>query len=171
MARDFLRVLSWQRAHGSIARNRNNEAADRIAMSWSKLRSRCGKSVGDERSNERSKKQLIGRERRLVELTTKLIEVELGQWKQLAREAYLGFRSEFGDGFETNLQWIFKECAMDEISAVGHTFHRNKGKSHDSWDKFFLQRRPVSEVTETISSEKLNRLRGTSQSQLAGTYR
>ena len=112
VARDCLRVLSWQRAHGSIARNRDNEAADRIAKSWSMLRTRCGKSVGNERSDERSKKQLIGRERRLVELTTKLIEVELGQWKRLAREVYLGFRSEFGDGFETNLQWIFKECAM-----------------------------------------------------------
>ena len=75
VARDCLRALSWQRAHGSVARNRNNEAADRIAVSWSKLRTRCGQSL----ANEPSRQQLIGRERRLVELTTKLIEVELGQ--------------------------------------------------------------------------------------------
>ena len=41
VARDCLRVLSLQRAHGSIARNRNNEAADQIAKSWSMLRTRC----------------------------------------------------------------------------------------------------------------------------------
>ena len=32
---------------------------------------------------------------------------------------------------------------MDEISAAGNAFHRNNGKSHDSWDKCFLPQRPL----------------------------
>ena len=92
-------------------------------------------------------------------------------WDQLTREAYLGFQAEFGNDFEASLQWVWEEHAMEEIAAVGNTFYRSKGKSHDSWDKFFLQQQSVSEITETVSVVKLNGLRGASQPQLAGTYR
>ena len=80
-------------------------------------------------------------------------------WGQLAREAYLGFQAEFGNDFEASLQWVWEEHAMEENTAVGNTFYRSKGKPHDSWDKFFLQQQSVSEITETVSVDKLNGLR------------
>ena len=167
VARGCLRVLILQRAHGIIARDRGNEHADRIARSWGKLQLRCTRSIGPTHNEQK----LPDRERRLVELTAQLIDSGRTAaervdpppqtlWEQLAREAYLGFQSEFGKDFETSLQWVWQEHTMEEISAVGHAFHRTKGTSCDSWDKLFLQQRPVSEITETISVDKLNRLRG-----------
>jgi len=112
VASGCLRALNWQRAHGSIARDRGNEHADRIARSWGKLQLRCTKSKGPNPSEQK----LPDRERRLVELTAQLIDsgrtAEEGVdpppqtlWEQLAREAYSGFQSEFGKDFETSLQW------------------------------------------------------------------
>ena len=60
----------------------------------------------------------VDHERRLVELIAQLIDAGRAAegrgdtppqppWEQLTREAYLGFRSEFGDGFESKLLWIF----------------------------------------------------------------
>jgi len=151
VARGCLRVLILQRAHGSIARGGGNKHADRIARSWGKLQLRCTRSIGPTPNAQK----LLDRERRLVELTAQLIDSGLiaaegvepppqTLWEQLAREAYSGFQSEFGNDFETSLQWVWQEHTMEEISAVGHAFHRTKGTSCDSWDKLFLQQRPVS---------------------------
>ena len=130
VAHGCLQALSWQRAHGRIARDRNNEAADRIARSWGKLQLRCTKSIGP-RPHEQ---QLPDRERRLVELTAQLIQAgrAAGEgvdpppqppWKQLTREACLGFRSEFGNDFEAKLQWVWADNSLEDISAGNRSSH------------------------------------------------
>ncbi len=57
------------------------------------------------------------------------------------------------------------------MEALGKALFRLKGWKGDSWDKFYLERRPIAEVVEAMSTDKLNSLRGCSRPQLAGTYR
>ena len=83
----------------------------------------------------------------------------------------MGFQAEFGQSFAPDLNWIWDENAMVDILALGKAFRGNKRKTRDSWDKYYLQQLPVAKVTATMSSDKLNRLRGASNPQLTGTFR